>query len=64
MKPNWHGNRKIGRAELVLAYELRQAGVLWKLIAWGLGVERAYLQRMVARCEREGLDWLPEVSCG
>ena len=56
--------RKLGRAELALAYELHAEGVYWKIIAWGLGVNQDYLESVVGRCKREGLDWLPEVDHG
>ena len=59
-----HGNRKIGRQDLALAYELRAEGVYWKIIAWGLGIDRSYLHQLIRKCEREGLGWLPEVDCG
>jgi len=37
----------IGRAELALAYELRQEGCSWKVIAIGLGVDAAKLTSAV-----------------
>jgi len=35
--------------ELALAYELRQAGITWKWIAYGLGVSWKALRSAVAR---------------
>lgn len=47
----------LGRAELALAYELRQEGVRNGLIAQELGCNANYLYTLLARCEREGLAW-------
>ncbi len=50
----------LGRAELALAYELRQAGVRNGLIAAELGCNASYLYTLMTRCEREGLGWNPK----
>ena len=47
--------RKLGLAELVLAYELRQEGIRWRLIARALGVTAWYLNWRLKQCEREGI---------
>lgn len=49
---------KLGRAELVLAYELRSEGFRRKLIARALGVSVWYLNARLRQCEREGLAWI------
>lgn len=48
----------LGRAELALAYELWTDGVRIGLIASNLGVNASWLQTLISRCKREGLDWL------
>lgn len=50
----------LGRSELALAYELRLEGVRNGLIASELGCNANYLYTLLARCEREGLSWLPK----
>jgi hypothetical protein len=50
--------KSLGRQELVPAYELRQEGCRWALIARGLGVSPDYLQRRVKHCERAGIKWI------
>lgn len=51
--------RKIGAAELALAYELLASGATAKQAAWGLGIaDYRYLCRLIRRCENEGLAWL------
>lgn len=49
---------KLGRADLALAYELRQEGVRNGLIASVLGCNANYLCTLLVRCERDGLSWL------
>ena len=49
---------KLGIAELVLAYELRQEGIRRKIIARALGVNVRYLNVRLRRCEREGISCL------
>lgn len=44
------------RADLALAYELREAGCYWKVIAYGLGVEADALRKSVNKAMREGLE--------
>jgi DNA invertase Pin-like site-specific DNA recombinase len=48
----------VSRNELALAYELRQAGCSYKVIAIGLGVSLSTLWRYILRAEIEGLGWL------
>ena len=50
----------LGRAELALAYELRQEGVKNILVAQALGCNANYLYTLMAKCEREGLAWNPK----
>jgi DNA-binding transcriptional regulator LsrR (DeoR family) len=45
----------LGKAELVLAYELHQNGCEWKHIAAGLGVSTSTIKQAVGRVMREGL---------
>lgn len=52
---------KLGRAELVLAYELRQEGIRRKLVARALGVSVWYLDSRLKQCEREGIAWIREL---
>jgi hypothetical protein len=49
---------KLGRAELALAYELRQEGVTTDLIAIALGCNRSHLATLLNRCECDGLSWI------
>ena len=48
----------LGRAELALAYELRQAGCRRRLIARALGTTEHYLNARIRQCEREGIAWI------
>jgi DNA-binding MarR family transcriptional regulator len=48
----------LGRAELVLAYELRQEGCHWGVIAKALGVTVDHLSRRIKQCERDGIKWI------
>lgn len=48
----------MGRAEVALAYELRQEGVRMKLIARNFGCDEHRLYTLFARCKRDGLSWL------
>ena len=50
--------RKLGCEELVLAYELRQEGIRWKLIARELGVSAWYLDARIRQCKKEGISWI------
>lgn len=49
---------KLGIAELVLAYELRQEGIRRKIIARALGVSVWYLDWRLKQCEQEGISCL------
>ena len=49
---------KLGKADLVMAYELKAQGVKNKRVAMELGVTPAYLRARIRRCERVGLGWL------
>lgn len=49
---------RLGRADLALAYEMYQAGCLWKHIADTFGVDRSTIYRAIKRCEQFGLAWL------
>lgn len=46
---------RLGKAELVLAYELRAAGYDWPHIASGLGVDPDHLRKRVRQAELNGL---------
>ena len=48
----------LGRAELALAYELRQEGCRRRLIARALGTTEHYLNARIRQCEREGIAWI------
>lgn len=50
----------LSRSELALAYELRKEGVRNGLIAAELGCNANRLYTMLARCERDGLSWVPK----
>ena len=50
--------RRLGREELAFAYELRQEGIRWKLIARELGVSVHYLDARIRRCKKEGISWI------
>lgn len=50
----------LGRAELVLAYELRQEGCYWGVIAQGLGMTGHHLSQRIKQCERDGIEWIAE----
>jgi hypothetical protein len=52
--------RKLGKAELVLAYELRSEGYRRNLIARALGCTVWYLDHRLAQCEREGISWITQ----
>lgn len=52
---------KLGRAELVLAYELKQEGFSRKLIARALSVSVWYLDSRLKQCERDGIAWIREL---
>lgn len=49
---------KLGRADVALAYELRQEGVSMALIADTFDCDPSHFSRLFARCERDGLGWL------
>lgn len=49
---------RLGRAELVQAYELRQAGVTWGELARRFLISDRTLYRYFKRCEKFGLSWL------
>lgn len=51
------GGRRVtySRNELALAYELRAAGVAWKLIGYGLGCGEDALRKACRKAEREGI---------
>lgn len=49
---------RLGRADLVLAYEMYHSGYLWKRIANYFGMHDRTIYRAIKRCERDGLDWL------
>ncbi len=49
---------KLGRADLALAYELRQDGAKMKLLASNFGVSVSLLGKLFTRCKRDGLSWL------
>lgn len=50
--------RRLGRAELVLAYELCCEGYRRKIVARALGVSVWYLNARLRQCEREGIAWI------
>jgi transposase len=49
---------RMGRADLAQAYEMYQAGVIWRHIACHFGVDDRSIYRYFKRCERFGLAWL------
>ena len=49
---------KLGKAELVMAYEQRKSGRHAIYIAKDFGVSAEYLKRRIRKCERIGLGWL------
>ncbi len=49
---------KLGKAELVLAYEMKKAGIRIKTIAGHFGVRPSHLSFKICKCERIGLWWL------
>ena len=51
----------LGRAELALAYELRNEGYRWRLIARALGATEHYLRQRLKQCEREGVAWIKDI---
>jgi len=51
-------SRRLGREELAFAYELRQEGIRWKLIARELGVSAWYLDARIRQCKKEGISWI------
>lgn len=55
---------RLANAELALAMELRDSGMTWKIIAYGLGVTTEHLINRVARAKREGYREIPEFGLG
>lgn len=51
----------LGRAELVLAYELWCEGFRRRLIARALGVTEHHLRQRLKQCEREGINWIKDL---
>lgn len=49
---------KLGKAELVLAYQMKASGVPTKFAASTFGVTVEHLRKCIRRCEIHGLGWL------
>ena len=49
---------KLGKAELVMAYELKAQGVKTKHVANMFGVKPTTVRARILRCEKFGLGWL------
>lgn len=49
---------KLGKEELVLAYEMKARGISTKLVAANFGVQPETLRNRIRRCEKFGMGWL------
>lgn len=49
---------RMGRADVVLAYEMYYSGYLWRNIAIYFGLHDRTIYNTIKRCERDGLGWL------